>query len=158
VNRNRIVGAVFVLVFLAWAPGLAIADPYPMTARYLTASELPPPGQPWLHATGNLYCGQLFSGSYGTTSVFSNAEMKVNYGGTCNAAWPRPANNLASHVQVYVNYSLTGNYSNLNAANTSVAQTLIPRYTPATTYIFEAGIFNGTGWINLGRCVGANCS
>lgn len=156
-SRKQLVGASLAAVLFLFVGRTAFADPYPISARYLTASELPPPDQPWTHSTGNEFCGQLFSGNYGTGFIFSNAEIRVSYGGVCNALWPRPANNLASHIQIFVGYSLTGSFSNLNSANTAVVQTLIPRASPATTYLFQADIFNGTRWINLGRCVGANC-
>ena len=152
--RAAVVLATFLLSSLG---GVASADPYPIGARYLTPAELPLPIQPWLHATGNLFCGQLYSGGYGTGHIFSNAEIKVNYGGTCNAAWPRPANNLAAHIQIYVGYAMAYNLSALNTANTSVVQRLSARYIPATAYIFQASIFDGTNWKILGRCVGSNC-
>lgn len=80
---------VALLVALPADSAWAISFPIPVLNTH-AFGPLPYPG-------GGTYCGRILNGSYGSV-VFSQPQSWVNYGGTCNACWPRPSGDMQANV------------------------------------------------------------
>lgn len=88
--------------------------------------------------TGNTICLRQWAGTYGNTSLFfSQTVMRVNYGGSCNANWPRPAGELKAHSWIYgPNTTLQSNsYEQSNSSNSHIAQANAYRWTSSVKVV-----------------------
>lgn len=99
----------FSAVVVAAVLGVAAAN-----APVISALSWPLPPQSQLmygpavfQGTANTWCGVDLNGSY-TSVFFTQAQAWVNYGGSCNAQWGRPANYLRARAKSYAGVTLTG--------------------------------------------------
>ena len=92
---RRLLAIAAALTFLPISTGTAEAEPWPIAPHSETV--ISPTG--W-YGTSNTWCGVLYEGSYGT-AYFAQSQAWVNYGGTCNAQWGRPANRLRARVRTF---------------------------------------------------------
>lgn len=96
----------------------------------------------------NVWCINQRNGSYGS-SFFVHTESWVNYGGTCNGQWGRPAGDLKSRVLGYNGGSLLSNSGWVdNAANAHTVQADVLHLASVNIYKAQSQFYSpANGWI-----------
>lgn len=153
-RRIRFLAATLcIAVMLCVGPGHAFASGWPLATQntYVFGPEA--------NATGNQWCGYFFTTSYGNVFV-GQTQSWVNYGGTCNGQWGRPAGYLQNYTAAYVgNTEVRSSGWVSNGNNFSYVQTTVPQVSNANAYATAGLWYNGTSWqfSNYARYCSGTC-